>query len=426
MKTALVVILIALFLDGYSQGIYEIKYQFYLRNQSGENTDVLGKQHTALAFFYDADSENNIMRIVYQENNKQYVVEQKVHAVTNKIDGREYWVLVGSDAKFITPENNIETYYPDHIVLSRNPGSSTYDPDFVVDDNSSDGIINSWKVLQRNEVTNAYLAPYQWEWPETTTSVNYSLGALRLVLVTNSNDAALGSGFSANHRKLMSMFRDIALTCGMNFDATEVKGDDFDKTTVNSKIANFYSTSNDVIVFYYSGHGFRSTDPQNDWPQLDLRASFSQDRFTQSLNLGTDIYHALKLKDHRLLIVVGECCNTSGGTPYSSDPIMMAAGENVIDRNSVKALFSKSGEVLIATSKPGEGSWYYTSNGGYFCNNFISSFMRQVGFTANGKSVKWKNIFDQAILLTSQAAAQDNHPSYQTPIRYFGIKEDDN
>jgi hypothetical protein len=428
MKAAILVILILSFLESHGQGIYEIKYQFYMRNERGENTTVLTPQHTALVFFYDAESENNIMRIIYTgANSEKFVVEQKVHASTSNIEGVEYWVLYGTDATFVKPDGFQETYYPDHIVLSRKTGSDTYAPDFVMDDNKSVGIINSWKVLKRYEVTNTYLAPFDWHWPaESTTEPSYTLGALRLVLVTNSNDPSLGTGFSANHKKLKSMFKDIALTCGMKFYVTEIMGDDFSREAVSSKVENFYSTSNDVIVFYYSGHGFRASDPQTDWPQLDLRSSFSQDRKTHSLNLDFDIYQSLKAVDHRLLIVVGECCNTSGGTPYSSDPIMMAAGENVIDQNSVKNLFNRSGEVLIATSKPGQGSWYYTSNGGYFCNNFISSFMRQVGFTASGRTAKWTDIFNQAIVLTTQAAEHDQDPSFQNPITHYSIKEDDN
>ena len=407
-----------------AQGIYEIKYQFYLRDSQGNNTNTLSSEYTGVLFFYDADNENNIMRIRFLHDGEWCVVEQNVKAVQTTYGGKDYWILTGSNIKFVKPKDDDNlNYYPDNIVLSRESMGSRYAPDFVYDSNNSTGEITSWKVLPRNVVTNAYLKPFQWEWKEKRSGRDLSASKLHVILVTNSEDPSLGPGFDANHRKLKSMFKDVALTCKMSYSFTEIKGNVFSKQSVLSAISNLRSGANDVIVFYYSGHGFKSPNARSEWPQLDLRTGFSMDKISNSINLDFDVYQSLKQKNHRLLFVIGECCNTEGGTPARSDPIMMAAGENVIDRSLVTDLFSRSGNILIATSKPGEGSWYYLNNGGYFCNNFISSFMRQVGFASTANTVKWRTIFDQAITLTSQDAKKDDHPSFQNPIYHFDIDE---
>src|SRR5207249_2180607 len=140
-----------------------------------------------------------------------------------------------------------------------------------------------------------------------TNTVNLSNSTLHLILVTNSLDGALGDGFLKNSQNMAKLFKDAANTANMKLDVVEVKGYSFGKQNVLSAISNLSPASNDVVVFYYSGHGFRFSSQQTQWPQMDLRPTGTEDAKTNTLNLNSDVYRMLSAKNPRLLLVIGEC-----------------------------------------------------------------------------------------------------------------------
>lgn len=72
---------------------------------------------------------------------------------------------------------------------------------------------------------------------------------------------------------------------------------------------------NDIVVFYYSGHGFNEVDEGYQFPYLDLRdKGFQHYGGPFTLNIES-IYQKLKAKGGRLNLVLSDCCNrdpTSG------------------------------------------------------------------------------------------------------------------
>ncbi len=417
---------ILLFQYGSAQGIYEIRYNFFEKLNNG--AAILGREYKALLFYNGNTNENNILRVRYYDSEDGWsVVEQKVMVEFTVLNGKNYWVLKGTNPKYISKASKGKKYNPDIIVLSKKLGDQYFQPDYVYSPTNAlqqeNGKISSFKIMEKKRITDKYLLDFSWEWPkENNTHNDLRSATLHLVLVTNSNDGSLGTGFLANHRKLKSLFKDVATTCNMRFNFTEVIGDDFNKNAVENTVTNVVPGSNDVIVFYYSGHGFRFADQTSVWPRIDLRDGISQNISTSnSLNLDFDVYQPLAKKGARLTIVIGECCNTSvGGTPSRSDPVIMSPGQNMLSAASVKALFNKEGNILVATSSPGQPSWYYVASGGYFCNSLLDNFLTDVGFTGSGNNLSWNKIFDDAIRDTETKVSFDNRK--QVPLSYIKIK----
>ncbi len=409
-----------------AQGIYEIKYNFFEKADNGAS--ILGREYKALLFYNGNTNENNVLRVRFYDNEDGWsIVEQKVQVEFREVNGKNYWVLKGNDPTYISKASSGKKYNPDVIVLSKNYQDEYYSPDYVYSPTTANqqenGKISSFKILEKSTVTDNYLLDFSWEWPKEKNNQNdLSSATLHLVLVSNSNDGTLGTGFLANHRKLKSLFKDVASTCNMKFDFKEVIGDDFTKARVEHSVSNVQSGSSDVIVFYYSGHGFRFADQSSVWPRIDLRDGISQAvSISNSLSLDYDVYQPLSKKGARLTIVIGECCNTAtGGTPSRSDPVIMSPGQNMLSAPSVKALFNKQGNILVASSSPGQPSWYYVASGGYFCNSLLDNFLSDVGFTSTTTDITWNKIFDDTIRDTQIKVAYDN--KVQDPISHIEIK----
>jgi len=402
-----------------AQGIYEVKYTF---------NNHPGIEYTALIFYYSDNPDNNTMRIRYYNNNGWNIAEQKVQPVFFSQGGKDYWVLDGKNSSIIAgPEKGLE-YTPDEIFMAKKAGATYYEPSFSAsphaDGKSEYGKITSFKALTRSDVTNDYLSAYNWKWPETDQTA--AVGTLHLILVSNTNDPNLGSGFYANHRKLASLFRDIQQACNLNLDIIELTGSDFSKSTVASRISNLSVNSNDVIFFYYSGHGYN--DRQSEWPHLDMRQGMYQPLGDNSLSLADDIYSPLIGKKARLTIVIGECCNRYAdnavvtGTPVKEDPIMMAPSQNMLNASTLVSLLNRSGRMLVRSSDINEPSYYTLNYGGDFCNNFISSLLNETGFTNTHGDVRWKDIFYSSF--TSTLSDSPKESSQQHVKYYYGITED--
>lgn len=408
------------------RGIYEIKYKFYEKDQSGH--EQLGQEYSSLIFYYDLNSTSNVMRTRYYDTRDGWVVvEQRIKMTLSTENNKNYWLLAGQNAKFISTVSQGAQYNPDNIVLSKNPSETYYQPDYVFDNANNKGIITSFKVLNKTDIDNNYLTAYKWTLtqPENNNTGSLAGSVFHLIMVTNSNDATLGNGFEANHQNIKSLFKEVANTCNMRLDLIEVGGSNFGKYAISNALNSVTVNPNDVVVFYYSGHGFRFTDQTVDWPNLDLRKSVNESLNENSLNLGSDVYMNLAAKNPRLLMVIGECCNAPMGksTPSTQNPAYMPMAPAIVNSTAVRNLVSQRGKILVATSKPNEYTWYYQNTGGIFGSNFTTTFLTDVGYASNNASISWENIFNDAIKYTvEKTESRENGTQPQHPIHYYDVK----
>lgn len=395
-----------------AQGIYEIKYTF------PDNPSI---EYSALIFFYSNDSENNLMRVRFQDNAGWNVTDEKFKIVQFDSDGKNYWVIKGEEANNLTKPS--QTYFPDDIFLSKSPSDTYYRPDFTATRPAPQrvfGTITSYKVLDKNDITNDYLTDFNLKWADNQDT--FYPAKIDLILVSNSNDVNLGTGFSANHRKIKQIFSDIATTCGIAMQVTEVQGDDFNKSNVLQAINNFSPGNNDIVIFYYSGHGYHRNSDDSAWPFMDMRQGIAAGLDDNSISLDRDIYQPLCAKGARLTVVIGDCCNTFAGSelPIRENPALMAPSD-MLNSASLKTLFNKTGKLLIATSSPNEPSYYSVNVGGDFCNDFIRSLIQETGIGNQPGQIKWQHLIDSANDATTKDS--ENMPTQQHPKYHFDISE---
>jgi len=434
-KKAVLLLFLLLRFTSYGQTIYEIKYSFNKLDKEGRETSIVDKEYDAL-LFYDFSKDINTMRVRYYDADKAswIIVEQKVKTLMYAQQGKQYWALAGSDPIFISKVPEGTKYYPDRIILNKNPDDKYYSPAYVISQESGSstnyetGKLISFNTLVKPNVTNEFLSLYGWKWPENKDNSKFDLAksTLYLIQVTNSLDEKLGTGFSENHKMIKKFFSNAAQTCNINFKSIEIMGYNFNKTSVSKAIADFTPSPNDIVIFYYSGHGYRYDDQTSQWPRMLMVNNYQsiEEVHANSLSLDDDVYKPLSAKGAHLLLVFGECCNKSiGPTPTVPNRIEMLGGDFILDPNAMKALFKQSGQLLLATSKPNEYTWYYPESGGIFGQNFVTEISREANFTnTSNKGVTWKDIIDNSIKETVATTGPGYTPASQDPIRDFNIK----
>ena len=109
-----------------------------------------------------------------------------------------------------------------------------------------------------------------------------------------------------------------ALSGEYQTDIKDNYGDNCSPYKCKSDIQNLRCSPQDIVIFYYIGHGGRSyrTDAnQHPWPKM----WFSQDDPDKMIDLGW-VHDQLKAKNPRMLLTIGMCCNGRQNLPSTLTP----------------------------------------------------------------------------------------------------------
>lgn len=122
-------------------------------------------------------------------------------------------------------------------------------------------------------------------------------------------------------------------------------------------VANLQCDKNDIIVFYYVGHGGRSQHDKSNFPQMCL-ASNDENKFVPL----EWVHNTLKTKGARLTLTIGMCCNSydEGITPKEAPKFGKNNGNTYINNTNVKNIqklfLENTGDLIISSSSAGETS----------------------------------------------------------------------
>jgi hypothetical protein len=106
-----------------------------------------------------------------------------------------------------------------------------------------------------------------------------------------------------DRKKQQAYFSKIATKLEIPIVIKEVLGKELNKTNVLNKINEITPNKSDIVIFYYSGHGYSREDGRL-FPYLDLR--YDKDipiRKEDELNM-EEIYEMIKNKPSRLNLVI--------------------------------------------------------------------------------------------------------------------------
>ena len=153
----------------------------------------------------------------------------------------------------------------------------------------------------------------------------------------------------------------VLVDAGVRTDIQLYDGSRLSPQNCKNAIQNLNCKSNDIVFFYYIGHGGRSAqenDREHPWPKMWM----GQDNPNMMLDLGW-VHNQLKSKNPQLLITVGMCCNVKQNLPLARTPqfsptygrgCVHFSEDNII---TIKKLFLEHyGDLLATSASPGQSS----------------------------------------------------------------------
>lgn len=168
----------------------------------------------------------------------------------------------------------------------------------------------------------------------------------------------------------------------------------------------------DIILFYYSGHGTRSPKDKSEFPQMCLKYSgYDEDKFVAVHT----VIEKLQAKGARFTLVMTDCCNNivpgvSAKSLLSKDGGAIVYNEAVA-RNYRKLFLENRGVVAVTSSKKGQTSGGSKKIGGIFSYAFFEIGLYSA--CSGNISATWEKVLGQ----TASALQGHQEPYYEIKLK---------
>lgn len=204
---------------------------------------------------------------------------------------------------------------------------------------------------------------------------------LHAVIAADSLDKGIGKGAGENAGHMAALMQRVAQASKLKSDVTVIKAEDFSCEAINAAVDNLDIKSDDVVVFYYSGHGYRLFNDQSRFPRLACSRNLTTNPQVEEVAL------SLRRRNARLVLAISDSCNSFPG----QFPAMMSGQGSVFD--ALRRLFDGyAGTAILAGADYGQFSWY-TESGGEFSTQMLKAVDEE---TDRGDGASWDRIINAA------------------------------
>jgi len=197
-----------------------------------------------------------------------------------------------------------------------------------------------------------------------------------IVGANSDNDRILSEGLTVDLEGINEELALIEQNTKLEIRTYDFTGHNFENENLRNTIKNINCNNDDVIFFYYTGHGFRYSNQRDQWPTLAVgyHIHSMMEAYQQSISLN-DIITTLKNKNARLIICLVDCCNSD--VAFEAPIIEEFKGQvnlsfSIRNPERFKELYENSTGIIIASSSiPGQVSKCNPKLGSYFTSSFV-------------------------------------------------------
>lgn len=216
---------------------------------------------------------------------------------------------------------------------------------------------------------------------------------LHAIIFADTNDPSIGVYDKQDYINMTLEVNTIASATGMRLKKYFYEGSICSPMNLAKTLDNLRTLKDDVIVFYYSGHGVRSINDKSLYPQMCLGSHYEQNFFPLE-----KVLNAVKSQPARLKIVIGDCCNSVGSGVAAKE--YASKGATILTKkpiNTYTNLFMNyEGTIIASGSQKGENSttvsWKDGSPaGGAFTVCFLTILQNAV---SEGLDANWNEILE--------------------------------
>lgn len=197
----------------------------------------------------------------------------------------------------------------------------------------------------------------------------------------------MGSITMPDVKQLQKELRSVAKHTKVNLKETVFSGPTFNRVAFKAFLQGLSFESSDTVVFYYSGHGYRTVTKDSPLPYL----AFDFNRSGVDLQW---VVHTIWNKNPQFALIMADCCNNyvEAGFRMHTKNIRINLHNIPPTPEGYKRLFAQAkGCVVMCSSSEGEFS-YGSPYGGLFTQCLLSSMNKEIA----KPTPSWKSLFLRA------------------------------
>lgn len=231
------------------------------------------------------------------------------------------------------------------------------------------------------------------------------------VVVADTQDPLLRRACAQDAEVMHRQFVQIAAALGYRLAEQRLFGEAFSRKKLDEALRSLAPRPDDVVLFYYSGHGYNLRNRADRFPILLLEKKTSN--AAKNPGLGT-VHQLLKAKKARLCVTFGDCCNnlvalTRGMVRKKPAPPGFTDSLNAAYR---KLFLQTRGDVLIASSAPPQQACAHPDSGSFYTRAFDEA-LSAAGRA--GGDASWPN------LLRDAQARLNRHAATRTKLSLYAV-----
>lgn len=215
---------------------------------------------------------------------------------------------------------------------------------------------------------------------------------IRALIACDMTSKDIRAGSKADKNRMKKSLSNIARLLGLQSKITVLPSRSFTPHSATQWLKKIPPNSNDIIIFYFSGHGGRIKKFKAPWPFLVFPGRSSSE--TPRLLIGDNVCSFIAQKQPRFALIMFDSCNNFFREKGVAAPKNIHA---CIQKNKqlsgLKKLFLQTRGILVASAaSPGElavTSVRGSLTGGIFTTGFILS-LKQLSQKPNPT---WKEVF---------------------------------
>lgn len=240
---------------------------------------------------------------------------------------------------------------------------------------------------------------------------------LHFICFADTDDNKIGKSVKKDVNQMLDFVMSLASDIGIEDNlqpAIVMMGKECNKRNLLTTIEEFKCANDDVVIFYYSGHGVRAYQDASEFPQLCLGSSNQKDFISLEY-----VKEKIEKKGPGLAIILADCCNSYNSTVTPKETVMITARARASDKSShdegMRKLFLETrGSIIAASSRKGEVSWGSSYYGGLFTNGFLNEIDL---YTSSGKAFDWQELMWRTrCRVVDDSRSSQNYQGVQTPI----------
>ena len=422
-----------------AQSLYEVKYY-----------DIVDKQTYKGLFFY-TDDDNCFLRCI---NKKNEYWERNYYCAFEKDDDANYLYFIPKPS-----EDENEPIFPSFCMAYSPNGEfktttwAIYDD--LEDDDDNMNEVDYFKEVDLAEKDKKYFLQFYDEDDKmfktimrakqqiseqnndrpnkndnSDDNINPDRNApvtMHLLLVAATKDESIGESVTTDVNLVKKNFSGIAKRLGIAYKETVISDYDFKKSNIENAVSRLSVGSNDVVVFVYSGHGFRFDDDTDAYPRMYLTYDGDLNEDTEIST--TDLFNEITAKRARLTIFLTDCCNSKVGVrraEVESVAFGTRAANNNVDINKLKALFvEESGTIRATAAKAGQYA-LCDASGGFMLTSILNNIKAQSS-ALNDNQPSWNTIVENASKAVAKKTSNQideagNNEQPQIVVRSVNVK----